>query len=101
MNCSTEAIPTSARCHCLSLTRLMCAVHGATSLCWMGMTLYPGTCGDQHVCNVQAPRALPQGATVEEMDEDEAHGGAGRHQHHVQEPDDENGGNGGALRQGC
>ncbi len=44
---------------------------------------------------MQAPRALPQGATVEEMDEDEAHGGAGRHQHHVQEPDDDGNGNGG------
>ncbi len=47
----------------------------------------------------QAPRALPQGATVEEMEDDEHHGGGGRHQHHVQEPDDENGGGngGGAL----
>ena len=55
---------------------------------------------------MQAPRALPQGATVEEMEEDEHHGGAGRHAHHVQEPDDENGvsGNGGdagALCQRC
>ena len=47
----------------------------------------------------QAPRALPQGATVEEMDEDEHHGGAGRHRHHVQEPDDN--GNGGGSGGGA
>ncbi len=43
--------------------------------------------------HLQAPRALPQGATVEEMDAEEhaRHGGGGQHQHHVQEPDDDNG----------